>query len=1726
MDIPWSEVDRALALMIEVTGPGVSVARTVLYVDEDGDGLDRGQEAQLGISDRNLDSDGDGIPDIDEWMYGLNPDLAADGRADLDRDGLDNRSAYLEGFDPRMAASRQGGRAGFLTVETWNRLGGQSVSTLTGSPRFLRRPDRVDYINRFELPPDRGNNYGSRVRGTVRAPETGEYVFWLNRDDRAELWLSRDGTPFERRRILRPGGYQPLDSWDRDDQRSDPVRLEAGREYYVELLFKEASGADFARVAWTRPGREDREIIGAEHLHSYVVPRLDDDGDGLPDPWERKHKLSPDRPDPAHADTDGDMLTTLEEYQHGTDPNDPLAYKPVKGLLRLERWNGPGGGRIEDLAQRTVKESLSGYQVGLERRAARGDHYGVRLRGWIDPPATGEYRFWIAGDDSAELWLAPGGDIFERELACYVEGWSDPRSFDETSHQVSVPVRLRKGEACFIEVLYKEFNGDEHLAVAWQVPGGERELVPAEALSSYVDDVRDADSDGLPDAWEKARGLHPRRALGDDANEGSIGDLDGDGIDNFAEYRHGLDPASPEPVAGVPGHLLLECWTNVPGRAVSRLVCSNVYCHAPDMAEFHRRARTRSNVGEHFGARLRGTVRAPVSGAYTFWIAGDDHCELWLGADASPFGRRCLAFLRGAVARGTWDAQVWQESAPVDLEAGREYHIEILQKEHTGRDFAEVAWRVPGFDKRETITRRYLRSHEPREDDADMNGLPDDWEAGTGLDARAAAEPGADGAFMDPDEDGLDNLAELRHGLHPLRHLDAEGVPGLLLADVWQSDEETGRFVEDFLSRPPRPPDRTVYLEGTEPWPLDGQHYFRRLRGTLLAPETGEYTFWIAADDGGELWLSPNARRFDRRLVALVDDWVDPRDFDRQSQQRSAPIKLEKGKAYYLEVLHKQGNGPCHLSLAWTPPGGGRELIPDRAVLSVRTDPDDSDDDGLLDEWEAANGLALRPGDLANPRAGALGDLDGDGLRNHEEYLFALDPQRPLDGDGLPGFLLYERWDNIRGARIEDLAAAGAFGREPDRAMYLRRAELPRDQGDWFGGRMRGLLRAPATGLYTFWISGDNGSELWLGRDERPFDRERVAWVDTFSAHRQFDRWPTQRSAPIHLQKGRVYHFECRHKEGRGQDHLAVAWRIPGGEREVVTGRHLASFVPDPDDLDDDGFSDTWERAHGLDPSRYDSPEDDLDGDGLSNHDEWLWGTAPDRADTDGDGVSDHDEIRILESDALAADVAPFVPVAAIDSRGLQPLDGRWKIVGDRLEQDRPSGAVAADILLHTAGVHLVTFDISAVRGLRHGDRWDLEILVDGRRATRRTERFASGEVLPFMALSPWLSPGVHRFELRVHNAHSGRRLAVHGLRVAAAAGPDADGDGTPDWVEARTRRRNRVVPVSGSLVSPAFVEGVAADLSRATNSFGLAMRPAPDDGWYMDVPLNPGRPARGEVALAGGLVRETLEIAWQPFDLLAAQPLTIRRGDALLLAATPQGEAEGQVAITWNQRRFQKRAGQTVTARFEEPGQHRLTGRFIRGDLVASGAVTVTVVDYEPAPAPVLLRGEAQVWTTPGPPASVALEWDADLEAWPFDPAGGEQPWILRGNEPGPHLGAARLEGEAGRVLHTIGVEVVTFHKGDDTGVRYAGVYPDGSQLVEMPVHISGITDDMRVELEIFVAGVVFEDGSKTLVLTAADFDENGWATVRFIRPAWVRASVCHRTRIYKGDQLIGYIR
>jgi hypothetical protein len=128
--------------------------------------------------------------------------------------------------------------------------------------------------------------------------------------------------------------------------------------------------------------------------------------------------------------------------------------------------------------------------------------------------------------------------------------------------------------------------------------------------------------------------------------------------------------------------------------------------------------------------------------------------------------------------------------------------------------------------------------------------------------------------------------------------------------------------------------------------------------------------------------------------------------------------------------------------------------------------------------------------------------------------------------------------------------------------LFVSNFETSTNTGDNYAERFRGYLCAPTTGTYSFWVGGDDHTELWLSTDEAVANKQRIAFLSTSATPRQWTKSATQASVPISLEAGKKYYIEGLHKEATGGDNFSVAWRTPGGTQEVIPLSNLAAFDP------------------------------------------------------------------------------------------------------------------------------------------------------------------------------------------------------------------------------------------------------------------------------------------------------------------------------------------------------------------------------------------------------------------------------------------------------------------------------------------------------------------------------------------------------------------------------------
>lgn len=146
-----------------------------------------------------------------------------------------------------------------------------------------------------------------------------------------------------------------------------------------------------------------------------------------------------------------------------------------------------------------------------------------------------------------------------------------------------------------------------------------------------------------------------------------------------------------------PGGAIREWWLGVTGSDIPTLTGNARFPNEPDGRELLAAMDGPVDWAENYGSRIYGWLFPPETGDYTFWVAGDDNCELWLSTDEDPANVQMIANVGTWTAHQEWYKETTQTSQPQALVAGQRYYIEALMNEGTGGDSLAVAWQGPGI---------------------------------------------------------------------------------------------------------------------------------------------------------------------------------------------------------------------------------------------------------------------------------------------------------------------------------------------------------------------------------------------------------------------------------------------------------------------------------------------------------------------------------------------------------------------------------------------------------------------------------------------------------------------------------------------------------------------------------------------------------------------------------------------------------------------------------------------------------------------------------------------------------------------------------------------------------------------------------------------------------------------------------------------------------------------
>ena len=158
---------------------------------------------------------------------------------------------------------------GFLKMEVWDEIEGVAVADLYDDPRYPDDPSRTFYTTALDsrlvveggFEGNGNDNYGARISGYITVPKNGDYWLFLRSDDGGELYFNPDGEDDDPNKLQfaaeETGCCGPFEPVGTDLTSFEPYSLKKGKWYYIELIWKEGGGGDYAQVAFLEDGDID-----------------------------------------------------------------------------------------------------------------------------------------------------------------------------------------------------------------------------------------------------------------------------------------------------------------------------------------------------------------------------------------------------------------------------------------------------------------------------------------------------------------------------------------------------------------------------------------------------------------------------------------------------------------------------------------------------------------------------------------------------------------------------------------------------------------------------------------------------------------------------------------------------------------------------------------------------------------------------------------------------------------------------------------------------------------------------------------------------------------------------------------------------------------------------------------------------------------------------------------------------------------------------------------------------------------------------------------------------------------------------------------------------------------------------------------------------------------------------------------------------------------------------
>jgi len=383
---------------------------------------------------------------------------------------------------------------------------------------FLTRIDpTVDFVWTNGTSPNLSNGlYCVRWTGQVQPQYSELYTFDVKSDDGCRLSINDQ-------LLINKWQSQSVTDW------TNSIMLQAGTRYDLKLEYLQSGGAAQVHLNWYSADQSEQIVpgnclyptnnfgTGGSNAPAAITSTLNAYGFvGQPFSftvtaantplWFTASNLPPGLSfnntnglivgTPALAGNYQTLLTATNAVGSGASVVDIQIFATNYSSVVQEIWTGVPGTNVTDIPTSTPA-NITNTLPTLEGITGYGDNYGERVRGYFTAPATGNYYFWIAGSDSAQLWISDDNNQVNQVLRAWVtptnnptapgQNGTSPRQWNLQSSQQSGWLSLVGGQQYFIQILHKAGTvTNDNWSVAWlQDPTGTN-TTPAGVTPNYL----------------------------------------------------------------------------------------------------------------------------------------------------------------------------------------------------------------------------------------------------------------------------------------------------------------------------------------------------------------------------------------------------------------------------------------------------------------------------------------------------------------------------------------------------------------------------------------------------------------------------------------------------------------------------------------------------------------------------------------------------------------------------------------------------------------------------------------------------------------------------------------------------------------------------------------------------------------------------------------------------------------------------------------------------------------------------------------------------------------------------------------------------------------------------------------------------------------------------------------------------------------------------------------